>query len=61
MVEVKSTAVEQLTTVRGARYFERGNIEGMTGNVFECYGESVEKHQFTKMVQTLVDYISKTI
>ena len=33
----------------------------MTGNVFECYGESLEKYQFTKMVETLVDYISKTI
>ena len=38
-----------------------GNIEGMNSNVFECYGESLEKYQFTTMVETLVDYISKTI
>ena len=60
MVEVKST-VEQPSTVRGAPDFEEGNIEGMNGNVFECYGEALEKHQFTKMMETLVDYISKTI
>ena len=48
MVKVESAAVLQPTTVREAPDFEKGNIEGMDGNVFECYGEAIENINLLK-------------
>jgi hypothetical protein len=37
-----------------------GNTEGMNGNVFQCHGEKVDRHQFTKTVKALEEHINKT-
>ena len=42
------------------KYF-KGNTPEMNGHVFEGYGESVEKQQYTKKVNALAELISKTM
>ena len=39
----------------------KGNTPEMNGHVFEGYGESVEKQQYTKTVNALAELISKTM
>ena len=38
-----------------------GNTEAMNGNVFQCYGESPDKQQFTKTIEALAGYINTTM
>ena len=33
----------------------------MKGNVFQCYGESPDKQQFTKTIEALEGYINKNM
>ena len=33
----------------------------MNGNIFQCYGESPDKQQFTKTVEALLGHINKNI
>ena len=42
------------------KYF-KGKTPEMNGHVFEGYGESVEKQQYTKTVNALAELISKTM
>ena len=54
---------------RGGRYSRnshirakfKGNTEAMNGNVFQCYGESPDKQQFTKTLEALAGHINKTM
>ena len=39
----------------------KGSIDGMKGNVFQCFGESPDKQQYTKTVEALSGYISSTM
>ena len=39
----------------------KGSIDGMKGNVFQCFGESPDKQQYTKTVEALSGYISTTM
>ena len=38
----------------------KGNTDGMKGNVFQCYGETTDRQQFTKTLGVLSEYINKT-
>ena len=38
----------------------KGNTDGMKGNVFQCYGETTDRQQFTKTIGVLREYINKT-
>lgn len=38
----------------------KGNTEGMNDNVFQCYGETTDRQQFTKTLGVLAEHIKKT-
>lgn len=38
----------------------KGNTDGMKNNVFHCYGETTDRHQFTKKHGVLAEHINKT-
>ena len=38
----------------------KGNTDGMKANVFQCYGETTDRQQFTKTLGVLNEYINKS-
>ena len=48
------------TRTRSDKAF-KGNTVGMNGHVFEGYGETIQKQQYSKTVEALAGYISKTM
>ena len=39
----------------------KGNTDAMKDNVFQCFGESPDRQQYTKTVEALTGYISTTM
>jgi hypothetical protein len=56
----KTSWQQQAAATRGRTTF-KGNTEGMSGHVFECYEEQDDRRQYGKTVEALDAYARKTL
>ena len=50
-----------LTTRKQGTQVFKGNTDGINCHVFQCYGETTDRQQFTKTLGVLGEYINKTL